>query len=520
MRTVLRRRREKTVLGATALVVAVALVGLGCSSGSEDSAAPGVSDPSRGPGTPGGSPTYTTPGTPGTSGTTGTPGGSGGSGASATTGASGDAKDSGPADPGKYQIMYKIVPPKAVGTYKLSTGYSQYVDYTDWSCADMPSDSDCTTAAEEIGGVGVKIEDADRIVVNASGNGGDYGKGKVAGPGTYAVVFRGLQGSIPDPAKALDRMVRSIRGGEQAPFRGVALAAHGQEFPLNGVQDGALECRSASSAKATSALCVWADHYTVAAVQVGLPLNRAADLTKEFYRTARVKVVPREPRPTPSPTQSLPFHGYVTPPASATGASTYGYAVVPPKTVDGYTADGTSYRKYVGSKSCGYGYYEPLCAARVGMRGTGITPADAARIVPESTGTGADYHTTTGSLVTFRALQGRVADPRAALYRMIQSIQRGEQTPFVFATTADSTSVWTGRSKTVPLSGFKGAVMVCLESRNEYYDNAMEGRTTRLLDFCVWADHSAVGATMGEGVSLDGLAATTADLYRASRARK
>ncbi|WP_405999500.1 hypothetical protein [Streptomyces sp. NBC_00829] len=196
-------------------------------------------------------------------------------------------------------------------------------------------------------------------------------------------------------------------------------------------------------------------------------------------------------------------------------ADTRGYKLDPPRSVDDYVVLGNDL-SYVGIVDCAGEPSDADCVqGETEVKGTGITPRDADRIVRNASGTGAEYAvggwrsngTTGGKQLTFRGLWGEIHAPEKAVARFLRSAGKGEQIPF-------HGIKWVGQEKEFDLDGYDGAVMTC---RNAVYGNG-ENETPRA--FCVWADHSTVAATEHSRISLPELAELTADLYRTSRVRK
>ncbi|MFC4609448.1 hypothetical protein ACFO9E_16715 [Streptomyces maoxianensis] len=196
---------------------------------------------------------------------------------------------------------YKLAPPRLVGEYKEHRRFGNtYVGIVD--CAGQPSDADCYAAKTEVWGIGVEPKDANRIVEKATGTGADYVLGDVDAEGARYLVFRGLQGRIPDPDKAVARMFRSIEKSEQLPFSfGHTKWVGGPKtFDLEGFKGAVMKCRKSlytfkdvydgTVTRTPRVVCVWADHSTVAATELAdASPSELADLTAELYRTSRVK---------------------------------------------------------------------------------------------------------------------------------------------------------------------------------------------------------------------------------------
>ncbi|GAA3377679.1 hypothetical protein GCM10020367_54290 [Streptomyces sannanensis] len=186
---------------------------------------------------------------------------------------------------------YKLAPPRSVGEYEKRSGDFRYVGKID--CAGQPSDADCYQGATEVIGIGISPRDANRIVRNASGTGAYYRSGPPEGAAdTKWLAFRGLQGDIPEPDQAVDRFFRSIAKREQVPFRGIKLVRGTvEDFGIGGYDGAVMRCRKAKGTYngAPEAVCVWADHSTVAAVNAPLSMSELADLTRQLYKTSRKK---------------------------------------------------------------------------------------------------------------------------------------------------------------------------------------------------------------------------------------
>ncbi|MFF4230238.1 hypothetical protein [Streptomyces sp. NPDC001820] len=198
---------------------------------------------------------------------------------------------------------YKLAPPRLVGEYKENRRFGNtYVGIVD--CAGQPSDADCYAAKTEVWGIGVEPNDANRIVEKATGTGADYVLGDVNAEGARYLVFRGLQGRIPDPDKAVARMFRSIEKSEQFPFSfsfsDTKWVGGPKTFDLEGFKGAVMKCRKSlhtvknvydgTVTRTPHVVCVWADHSTVAATELRhATAPELADLTAELYRTSRVK---------------------------------------------------------------------------------------------------------------------------------------------------------------------------------------------------------------------------------------
>ncbi|MFI2350567.1 hypothetical protein ACH492_26700 [Streptomyces sp. NPDC019443] len=125
----------------------------------------------------------------------------------------------------------------------------------------------------------------------ASGTGNYYSSGPEGKPGTKGLLFRGLWGEVPDPGEAVDRFFRSIEKGEQVPFHGITITGQAEEFDLDRFDGALMRCRKSkwTSDGEPVALCVWADHSTVAGVYASrISLSELADLASRLYKTSRV----------------------------------------------------------------------------------------------------------------------------------------------------------------------------------------------------------------------------------------
>lgn len=194
---------------------------------------------------------------------------------------------------------YRLDPPRSVGAFQEERRFGDtYVGRV--RCGGMPSDSDCELVQTEVGGIGITPSDARRIVVGASGTGADYEAGEPGGEYSRYLVFRGLQGNVPDPDAALRAMFRSIDRGEQSPFRPSGEKWDGPPRPvrLDGYEGAVMRCRGGEDTyqdvhgtviTRPVAMCVWADHSTVAATALDTSVQELRRLTTELYRTARVK---------------------------------------------------------------------------------------------------------------------------------------------------------------------------------------------------------------------------------------
>lgn len=186
---------------------------------------------------------------------------------------------------------YRLDPPRKVGVHEQYGDDLRYIGSVD--CTGEPSDSDCYAAKTEVQGIGIEQEAADRIVQKASGTGADYLKGP-ENPRGWWLAFRGLWGDIPDPEEAHDRFVASMGAGAQIPFRKIEWVGKAEEFPLDGFDGAMMTCREAAYSydkdKTPHAVCVWADHSTVAATELAeTSLPELAKLTEQLYKTSRVK---------------------------------------------------------------------------------------------------------------------------------------------------------------------------------------------------------------------------------------
>ncbi|MEU7568433.1 hypothetical protein AB0A99_20990 [Streptomyces fradiae] len=192
---------------------------------------------------------------------------------------------------------YRLVPPRSLGGMPWSTGLlERYVGVVD--CAGAPSDADCYQGQTEVLGIGISPSDANRIVPGAVGSGANYHP-----PGdeyVRYVAFRGLQGRVSDPEKALRRMIDSLHRGEQMPFPPASLRWDGpyRTVPLGPYDGAVMKCRQGEEVhvqagrperRTPNNRCVWADRSTVAVTEADLPVRKLAELTAELYRTARVK---------------------------------------------------------------------------------------------------------------------------------------------------------------------------------------------------------------------------------------
>lgn len=175
---------------------------------------------------------------------------------------------------------------------------------------------------------------------------------------------------------------------------------------------------------------------------------------------------------------------------------------------------------YVGVVECAGEPADSDCLwkARSNMASPGITPEDADRIVRNATGTGADYirrseAPESRNTLVFRGLQGEIRDPEGAARRMMRSIERNEQVPFL----QGSHTEWSGPAQDFRIDSAPGAVMIC---RNSQYSELFETEIVSWMEaICVWADQSTVAAIRGYDVSLDELAVLTAELHRTARVR-
>lgn len=194
---------------------------------------------------------------------------------------------------------YRLAPPKSVGPFKAEYLYGDtYVGVID--CDDAPSDADCYIGATEGGGIGITPRDANRIIAGATGTGATYRGQEPEVKGRY-FMFRGLQGNVPDPEKALRAMLRSLHRKEQQPFYdgGVKWDGPARPVPFPGYEGAVMWCRKGEEAykDATSgtvtrdpvARCVWADHSTVVATESDSSVTELVELTRELHRTARVR---------------------------------------------------------------------------------------------------------------------------------------------------------------------------------------------------------------------------------------
>ncbi|WP_228984027.1 hypothetical protein [Streptomyces sp. DH12] len=194
---------------------------------------------------------------------------------------------------------HRLAPPDRVGDHRAErASRDTYVGRT--SCAGQPSDADCALYATEVRGVGITPGDADRIVRGAVGGGALYRLGEPDAKDASYMSFRGLQGAVPDPRAAVKPMFRSLRAGQHHSFRLGAWDGPPRSFPLDGFAGAVMTCRRTVTVVGTAAdaaqrrdeevYCVWADHSTVAFVNLpGGSLTEAAGLTAELYRTARVR---------------------------------------------------------------------------------------------------------------------------------------------------------------------------------------------------------------------------------------
>jgi hypothetical protein len=197
---------------------------------------------------------------------------------------------------------------------------------------------------------------------------------------------------------------------------------------------------------------------------------------------------------------------------SGPAADTRGYRLKPPPSVDEYKKR-TFWpdASYVGKIDCAGQPSDADCyQGATEVRGIGISPADANRIVKHASGTGNYYSWgpegepgTKGLL--FRGLWGEIPDPGEAVDRFLRSIKKGEQLPFSGITI-------TGQTKEFDLDGFDGALMRCQEPKKTG-DNAPK-------TLCVWADHSTVAGVSASQISLSELADLTSRLYKTSRVKK
>ncbi|MEU2181500.1 hypothetical protein [Streptomyces thermolilacinus] len=192
---------------------------------------------------------------------------------------------------------YRLAPPKSVGPFKAEYLYGDtYVGVID--CDDAPSDADCYIGATEGGGIGITPRDANRIIAGATGTGADYWQREPDMKGRY-FYFRGLQGNVPDPEKALRAMLRSIHRKEQEPFSDAGVKWDGPARPVRfpGYEGAVMWCRKGEKLLKDGrtvtgdpvARCVWADHSTVVATQSDSSVTELVELTRELHRTARVR---------------------------------------------------------------------------------------------------------------------------------------------------------------------------------------------------------------------------------------
>ncbi|OEJ97608.1 hypothetical protein J116_027295 [Streptomyces thermolilacinus SPC6] len=194
---------------------------------------------------------------------------------------------------------YRLAPPKSVGPFKAEYLYGDtYVGVVD--CAGAPSDADCYIGATEVGGIGIAPRDANRIIAGATGTGANYWGREPRMKGRY-FFFRGLQGNVPHPEKALRAMLRSIHRKEQEPFRDTGVKWDGPARPVSfpGYEGAVMWCReggelskavdSGTVTRDPVARCVWADHSTVVATESDSSVTELVELTRELHRTARVR---------------------------------------------------------------------------------------------------------------------------------------------------------------------------------------------------------------------------------------
>ncbi|WP_189532809.1 hypothetical protein [Streptomyces roseolilacinus] len=169
-------------------------------------------------------------------------------------------------------------------------------------CAGEPAAPDCLRSTRaDATGPGITPEDADRIVRNATGTGADYIRRSEAPESQNILVFRGLQGEVPDPERAARRMMRLIEKDEQVPFRrGPHVQRSGpyRDFPVEGAPGAVMICQDSDYSEVigteisswSDATCIWADRSTVAATRGhGIRLDELAALTAELHGTARVR---------------------------------------------------------------------------------------------------------------------------------------------------------------------------------------------------------------------------------------
>ncbi|KUH39995.1 MULTISPECIES: hypothetical protein [Streptomyces] len=201
-------------------------------------------------------------------------------------------------------------------------------------------------------------------------------------------------------------------------------------------------------------------------------------------------------------------------------ADTRGHRLAPPDRVGDYRAERVFRDTYVGRIRCSDQPSDTDCELyATEVRGIGITPGDADRIARGAVGSGALYRqgepdAKDASYMSFRGLQGRVADPGAAVGRMFRSLRANEHYSFRFG-------AWDGPPRSFPLPGFEGAVMTCRRAVTvkETATDPAHRRTEEEV-YCVWADHSTVAFVNRPGGSLTETADLTAELYRTARVRR
>ncbi|UUS32243.1 MULTISPECIES: hypothetical protein [Streptomyces] len=197
---------------------------------------------------------------------------------------------------------FRLDPPVAFADFRMTERYKgSYVGVVGGVVGCAGEEWDCLKDWSYVTRPGITPEDADRIVRNAVGTGANYIRRSDIPEAQNRLVFRALQGDVPDPEGAARRMMRSIERNEQVPFQ---LGPHtkwawpAQHSRIEGAPGTAMICRHSrysevagtEIASSVDATCVWADHSTVAAIKgYDMPLDDLADLAAELHRTARVR---------------------------------------------------------------------------------------------------------------------------------------------------------------------------------------------------------------------------------------
>jgi hypothetical protein len=200
-------------------------------------------------------------------------------------------------------------------------------------------------------------------------------------------------------------------------------------------------------------------------------------------------------------------------------ADTRGHRLAPPDRVGDYRAERVFRDTYVGRISCAGQPSDADCALyATEVRGVGITPGDADRIVRGAVGGGALYRlgepdAKDAAYMSLRGLQGEVPDPHAAVKLMFRSLRAGQHHSF-------RPGAWDGPPRSFPLDGFAGAVMTCRRAVTVDETAAEPAQRRDEEVYCVWADHSTVAFVNRPGGSLPEAADLTAELYRTARVRR